>query len=179
MEQLKGQIPDYAREVRLNLTSMLADEALPPQSKHGVLLAAAIATRNLKVIAAVESAATAIMTPAAVEAVKATASVMAMNNVYHRFVHFTSNPEYKMAPTRLWMEVMDGPGIDKVDLELWSLAFSAINGCGACMAAHEKALEEAWLSTSEILAVVRFAAIVQSVATAIEAAGPSTPRAAE
>ncbi|UPJ54393.1 carboxymuconolactone decarboxylase family protein [Bradyrhizobium sp. 200] len=170
IEQLKNQIPDFARDVRINLTSILTDATLPPQSKYGLLLAAAIATRSSKVIAAMESAAAVVMTPAAVAAAKSAASVMAMNNVYYHFVDVASNPEYKTMPARLRMNVIDSPGVDKVDFELWSLAVSAINGCGACIDAHERALQEAWLSSSEIQTAVRFAAIVQSVAVAIEAA---------
>lgn len=78
------------------------------------------------------------MTPA-VEAAKSAASVMAMNNVYYRFVHLASNPKYKTMPARLRMNWLGNPRVDRTDFELWALAVSAINGCGACMDAHEKA----------------------------------------
>ncbi|WP_275190594.1 carboxymuconolactone decarboxylase family protein [Bradyrhizobium sp. CSA112] len=171
IEQLKDQIPDFAKDVRLNLASMMSDETLLPQSKYGLLLATAIAARNPVVIGAMESAAAVVMTPAAVAAAKSAASMMAMNNIYYRFVHLASNPEYKTMPARLRMNVIGKPGVDRTDFELWSLAVSAINGCGACMDAHEKALREAGVSSAAIQTVVRFAAIVQSVAVAIEAAG--------
>lgn len=77
---------------------MMADETLSPQRKYGLLLASAIATRNPIVTAAMETAAGVVMTPAAVEAAKSAASVMAMNNVYYRFVHLASIPEYKTMP---------------------------------------------------------------------------------
>lgn len=35
IEQLKDQIPDFAKDTRLNLASMMADETLSPQSKYG------------------------------------------------------------------------------------------------------------------------------------------------
>ncbi|KRR07924.1 alkyl hydroperoxide reductase [Bradyrhizobium jicamae] len=171
IEQLKDQIPDFAKDVRINLASMVADETFSPQSKYGLLLATAIATRNPAVTAAMESAAAEVLSPAALTAAKSAASVMAMNNVYYRFAHLASNPEYKRMPARLRMNVIANPGVDKADFELWSLAVSAINGCGACMDAHEKALQEAGVGSVAIQAAVRFAAIVQSVAVAIEAAG--------
>ncbi|MCK1513730.1 carboxymuconolactone decarboxylase family protein [Bradyrhizobium sp. 190] len=179
IEQLKDQIPDFAKDVRLNLASMVADETLSPQSKYGLLLATAIATRAPVVIAAMESAAAAVMTPAAVAAAKSAACVMAMNNVYYRFVHLASNPEYKSMPARLRMNVIANPGVDKADFELWSLAVSAINGCGACVDAHEKALQEAGVGSAAIQTAVRLAAIVQSVAVAIEAAGHGVVQAEE
>ncbi|MCA6104628.1 carboxymuconolactone decarboxylase family protein [Bradyrhizobium australafricanum] len=171
IEQLNETIPDFAKDVRLNLASLLADDTLSPQRQYGLLLASAIATRNAALIAAIEAAAAAVMTPAAIAAAKSAASVMAMNNVYYRFVHLASNPEYKTMPPRLRMNVIGNPGVDKSDFELWSLAVSAINGCGACIDAHEKTLRTEGVSSGVIQAAVRFAAIVQSVAVAIEAAG--------
>ncbi|MGL3210779.1 carboxymuconolactone decarboxylase family protein [Bradyrhizobium sp. BR 1433] len=176
IEQLKEQIPDFAKDIRLNLMSMVADETLSPQRQYGLLLASAIATRNPAVIAAMELAAAAVMTPVAIAAARSAASVMAMNNVYYRFVHLATNPEYKMMPARLRMNVISNRGVDKSDFELWSLAVSAINGCGACIDAHEKVLRAAGVSTETIQTAARFAAIVQSVAVAIEAAGhPAAP----
>lgn len=64
--------------------------------------------------------------------------------------------------------------MDRTDFELWALAVSAINGCGACMDAHEKALRQAGVGSDAIQTAVRFAAIVQSVAVAIEAYGGRT-----
>lgn len=84
IDQLKDRIPDFAKDVRLNLASMMADETQPSQSKYGLLLASAIATRNPIVTAAMEVAAGVVMTPAAVEAAKSAASVIAMNNLYYR-----------------------------------------------------------------------------------------------
>lgn len=104
---------------------------------------------------------------------------MAMNNVYYRFVHLASNPEYKTMPARLRMNWLGNPRMDRTDFELWALAVSAINGCGACMDAHEKALRQSGGSSDAIQTAVRFAAIVQSVAVATEAAGRGTPQAAE
>ncbi|MGE5156649.1 MAG: carboxymuconolactone decarboxylase family protein [Gemmatimonas sp.] len=179
IEQLKGQIPDFAKDVRLNLTSMAADETLSPPTKYGLLLATAIATRNSTVIAAMESAAAEVLAPAAIAAAKAAAALMAMNNVYYRFIHLASNPEYRAMPARLRMNAIGNPGVDKADFELWSLAVSAINGCGACMDSHEKVLQDAGVGSAAIQTAVRFAAIVQSVAVAIEAAGQALPQAAE
>jgi lipoyl-dependent peroxiredoxin subunit D len=179
IDALKEQIPDFAKDVRLNLTSMAADETLSPQSKYGLFIAAAVATRNPTVIAAMEAVAAEHLSPAAVAAAKSAASVMAMNNVYYRFVHLASNKEYGAMPARLRMNVIGNPGVDKADFELWSLAVSAINGCGACMDAHEKVLQEAGVTPSAIQTAVRFAAIIQSVAVAIEAGATPVSQAAE
>lgn len=179
IEQLKDNIPDFAKDVRLNLTSMASDEALDPQTKYGLFLACAIATRNPAVISAMEAVAVDKLAPAALAAAKSAASVMAMNNIYYRFVHLASNKEYATMPARLRMNVIANPGVDKADFELWSLAVSAINGCGACIDAHEKVLSEAGVAPASIQTAVRFAAIIQSVAIAIEAGAIELAAAAE
>ncbi|MGC2777037.1 MAG: carboxymuconolactone decarboxylase family protein [Bradyrhizobium sp.] len=179
IEQLKDQIPDFAKDVRLNLSSMASDETLSPQAKYGLFVACAIATRNPTVTAALESVAAAHLSPAALAAAKSAAAVMAMNNVYYRFVHLASNKEYATMPARLRMNVIANPGVDKADFELWSLAVSAINGCGTCIDAHEKVLQDAGVGAAAIQTAVRFAAIIQSVAVAIEAAGVTVALAAE
>jgi alkyl hydroperoxide reductase subunit D len=178
LEALKGRIADFAKDIRLNLSSMLSDETLAPQTKYGLILATAIASRHPDLIAAAEIEATGRLSAAAVAAAKAAAAVMAMNNVYYRFVHLSSNKEYATMPARLRMNVIANPGVDKADFELWSLAVSAVNGCGACIDAHEKALIEAGVSTATIHTAVRFAAIVQAVAVALEASAASQVQAA-
>ncbi|MGJ4888016.1 carboxymuconolactone decarboxylase family protein [Bradyrhizobium sp. HKCCYLS3077] len=179
IEQLKDQIPDFAKDVRLNLSSMASDETLSPQAKYGLFVACAIATRNPTVTAAFEAVAAAQLSPAALTAAKSAAAIMAMNNVYYRFVHLASNKDYATMPARLRMNVIANPGVDKADFELWSLAVSAINGCGTCIDSHEKVLRDAGVATATIQTAVRFAAIIQSVAVAIEAAGVTVALAAE
>jgi alkyl hydroperoxide reductase subunit D len=179
IEALKDRIPDFAKDVRLNLTSMASDETLAPQAKYGLFVACAIATRNPTVATALEAVAAEHLSPAAMAAAKSAASIMAMNNIYYRFVHLASNKDYATMPARLRMNVIANPGVDKVDFELWSLAVSAINGCGTCIDAHEKTLNEAGVAAPAIQTAVRFAAIIQSVAVAIEAAGFTLSMAAE
>jgi alkyl hydroperoxide reductase subunit D len=179
IEALKDRIPDFAKDVKLNLSSMAADETLGAQTKYGLFLAAAIATRNPDLIAAMEAEATSKLTPSAIAAARSAAAIMAMNNVYYRFLHLASNKEYGTMPARLRMNVIANPGVDKTDFELWSLAVSAINGCGTCIDSHEKVLKDAGVSAATIQTTVRFAAIIQSVAVALEAASAAMPVAAE
>ena len=170
IEALKSRVPDFAKDVRLNLSALVNDETLGEQAKWGLLLACAVATRNSDVVAAIDAEAAPHLTPQARDAALAAASVMAMNNVYYRFVHLATNKVYAKLPAKLRMNVIASPGVPKADFELWSLAVSAINGCGMCIDAHEKVLVEAGVTTDAIQTAVRFAAIVQSAAVAIEAA---------
>ncbi|MCB8822572.1 carboxymuconolactone decarboxylase family protein [Microvirga rosea] len=179
IEQLKEMLPAFAKDVRLNLSSLATDESLSPQRKYGLFIACGIATRNATVAQALEAEAKPHLSPQALDAARAAASIMAMNNIYYRFVHLASNKEYGKMPARLRMNVVGNPGVEKADFELWSLAVSAINGCGLCIDSHEKVLRDAGVTSAEIHTAVRFAAVIQSTAVSLEAAQTSSLAAAE
>jgi alkyl hydroperoxide reductase subunit D len=107
------------------------------------------------------------LSPEALAAAKAAAAIMAMNNVYYRFVHLVGG-EYANMPARLRMNVIGKPGVEKVDFELWSLAVSAVNGCGMCMEAHEKVVRQAGLSTEQVQTAVRIGSVVHAVAAVLD-----------
>jgi alkyl hydroperoxide reductase subunit D len=170
IESLKSRLPDFAKDVRLNLSSLVSDETLTPQQKYGLMVACGIASRNPEVRVALVAEATPHLSPEALAAAKSAAAIMGMNNVYYRFTHLVSNAEYRTLPAKLRMNVIGNPGVDKVDFELWSLAVSAINGCGMCMDSHEAVLKKAQVPTEIVQTAVRFAAIIQSAAIGLEAA---------
>lgn len=176
LDTLKQALPEYAKDLKLNLSSLASETLLSEQQKAGTFLASAMATGNAAVISAVADEYTAVLSEQAATAAKAAASIMAMNNVYYRFVHLVSAADYKSLPAKLRMNVIGRPGVDKVDFELWSLAVSAINGCGMCIDAHERVLREAGVSSEAIQAAVRIAAVINAVAAtlAAEAAAAGT-----
>ena len=116
IEALKARIPDFAKDVRLNVSSLVNDDTLAGQTKWGLLLAVAIATRNSEVAQAFDAEASAHLEPQARDAARAAASIMAMNNVYYRFVHLASNKEYGTMPAKLRMTVIGNPGVPKTRL---------------------------------------------------------------
>lgn len=168
IETLKNALPDYAKDIKLNLSSILADQTLSPTRLWGALLASALATRQREVIVAVESEAAKHLAPEAIQTAKTAAALMAMNNVYYRFTHLVSAKDYAALPARLRMNAMANPGVPRAEFELWSLAVSAINGCGRCMDAHEAELRKAGISPQEVQTAVRAAAIIQSVAAVLD-----------
>ena len=103
-----------------------------------------------------------------VEDAKAAAAVMAMNNVYYRFLHLVEDGEYQTLPARLRMNVIGNPGIDRNDFELLSLAVSAVNGCGLCITAHERKLREHGTSREAVQSAVRIASVIHGVAGVLE-----------
>jgi len=165
---LKDRLPDYARDLKLNLSSLAAEQLLSPQQKAGSFVAAALAANHAPTTEAVVGIFGRELSPEALNAAKTAAALMAMNNIYYRFVHLVHAADYKTLPAKLRMTAMAKPGVDKVDFELWSLVVSAINGCGMCLEAHEKVCRE-HLSPEQIQAAVRIAATVHAVARTLAA----------
>ncbi|WP_454884659.1 carboxymuconolactone decarboxylase family protein [Sphingomonas oryzagri] len=158
-------LPDYAKDLRLNVGSLVGDQTLGDQRKYGLLLACAHGTGYKPIVEAAEAEVEGKLSPEAANAARAAAAVMAMNNVYYRFVHLASNPEYGTLPAKLRMNVIGNPGIEKDDFELFSLAVSAMNGCGMCIDSHEKVLKGHGVSTDVIQTAARIGAVIKAVAT--------------
>jgi len=165
LKQFAETLPDYGKDLRLNVGSLLNDQGLTDQRKYGLLLACAHGTGYKPLVAAVEAEIEGKLSEAAANAARAAAAVMAMNNVYYRFVHLASNPEYATMPARLRMNVIGAPGIEKDDFELFSVAVSAMNGCGMCIDSHERVLQQHGVKAETIQAAVRIAAVLKAVAT--------------
>jgi alkyl hydroperoxide reductase subunit D len=175
LEELRDSLPEYARDLRLNLASVLSPSGAPgltQQQIWGVALAAAIASRHAPFAHAIEALSAAHLGAAERQAARAAAAIMGMNNVYYRFLHLVEDPDYRSLPPRLRMSVIGAPGIDKRDFELLSLAVSAINGCGACIAAHERQLRAQGMDREAVQSAVRIAATIHAVAGVLEHAGP-------
>lgn len=169
IDALRDQIPDYAKDIRLNLGTLSSETSLTDQQKWGTFLASALATGNAIVIQAIDAEAADKISDEAKTAAKAAAAIMAMNNVYYRATHLMSTEDYANMPAKLRMNIIGNPGVDKVDFELWSLAVSAINGCGMCLDSHEKVVRKAGLKQDQVQTALRIAAAVNAAAAVLTA----------
>ena len=178
IETLKALLPEYAKDLKLNLSTLAAEPSLSEQQRAGTFIACALASRNKTTTNAIFTEFAPKLSAEALTAVRAAAAIMGMNNIYYRFTHLASAPDYRTLPAKLRMNVIGKPGVDKVDFELWCLAVSAINGCGMCIDSHEKILRAGGLTTEQIQASVRIASVVHAVAATIdgEEAEPSLPQ---
>jgi alkyl hydroperoxide reductase subunit D len=177
LDALRARMPDAARDIRLNLSSVMKGGALSDAQRWGVAVASAIATRSGPLREAVLSDAARAASPAVVEDARAAAAIMAMNNVYYRFRHMAGNPAYGEKPAGLRMNRLAQPATSRADFELFALAVSAINGCEACIRAHDKAVLEGGLTPDHVNDAVRIAATMQAAAVALEmeVPGPASP----
>lgn len=180
LDTLRDALPDYARDLKLNLGSVLSATGAPGLNEKQiwmVALASAIAARNPAFARDIELLAGSFLGAAEITAARAAAAIMGMNNIYYRFVHLVDDAEYQQMPARLRMSVIGSPGVGKADFELMSMAVSAINGCGACVASHEQQLRSHGLGREAVQSAVRIAAVVHAVAGVLELASGSIPAA--
>ena len=179
-DALIDAIPAYAKDLKLNFSTVVRQQNdLNQQQAWGAVVASAIASRNEKLIEAAMEEAPKHLSPEALEAAKAAAAIMGMNNVYYRFLHMTSNEKYRTMRAGLRMNVIRTHGIDPMDFELWSTAVSAINGCGVCVDSHEKTLREKGASEEKVLAAIRIASVMHGIAVVLDAERVIAPEAVE
>jgi alkyl hydroperoxide reductase subunit D len=165
LKQFAETLPDYAKDIRLNLGSILSDQLLGEERKNALLLACAHGSGYKPLVEAAEAEVAGKVPESTANAARGAAAVMAMNNVYYRFVHLVANPEYGTMPARLRMNFIASHGIAKEEFELMSLAVSAMNGCGMCIDSHERVLLEHGVKSDAIQSAVRIAAVMKALAT--------------
>jgi lipoyl-dependent peroxiredoxin subunit D len=166
LEELKLSIPDYAKDVKINLQTVLSveNQTLSQKQIFGATLTSAYVTKDLSLVKVLQNESQNILSEAEQKAAKIAATLMAMNNIYYRFTHISHDKEYSQMPAGLRMQGIATHGIDKVDFEIFSLAASIINGCGMCIDAHANQLLKHGLSKTQIQMVAKIASVTNSVA---------------
>src|ERR1700754_5301689 len=169
IENLKEALPEYAKDLKLNLGSIARTTVLNDEQLWGTLLASAAATRNTQVLAEIGAEAADNLSAEAYQAALGAASIMGMNNVFYRGRGFLEGKYDDLRPGFL-MNIIANPGVDKANFELWSFAVSSINGCSHCVVAHERTLRETGVSRELIHEALKVAAIITGVAQAVTTA---------
>ena len=172
LAELRESIAEPARDIKLNLQSVLQPGSLTPAQRWGVAIASAVATRNTRLRDAILAEARLEIGPDMIDIViddaLAAAALMAMNNVYYRFRHLVGKASYNQLPARLRMQRIAKPATNKADFELFCLAVSAINGCEACIRSHEAVVLQGGLSEEQVHDAIRIAAVLNAAGVAIE-----------
>lgn len=171
LETLKDLVKDYGRDIRINLETVLSADGAPGLNDtqiFGTFLASAYATKSEKLKELAEEIVKDKIGVEEIEGIKAAGAIMGMNNIYYRYLHLLEgNDELKKLPARLRMTVIGKPGIEKVNFELYSLAVSAITGCGMCINAHVHEVRKGGIEDLGIQSAVRIAAVVNATAQAL------------
>lgn len=183
LDQLKSQLPPYAKDLRLNLESVLGEGGAPGLTQKQIAiiaLASAIASRHAPLTEAIVQFASQHADEKELDGARTAAALMGMTNVYYRFLHLVENDEYGTLRAGLRMNAMANPGCDKIDFDLAAVAVSAINGCGSCVASHERTLRKHDVSAQAVQSAARIAAVIHAVAVVLQQqAAAATASAAE
>lgn len=166
LEAIKARIPDYAKDVRLNLDSVLQRSSLAPADALGAALAAAYAARSNVLVDALRGCGLLDETDA--QAALSAAALMAMNNVWYPYVEMSGDADLAQQRAELRMSVYaTHGGVSKQRFELYALAASVIGKCRHCVESHYRLLKEAGMSVTQLRDVGRIAAVVNAAAHAL------------
>ncbi len=159
----KEKLPEFAKDARVNLGKVVdlsQTDGLSEEQIIGSALAVAYHLNDQLLIADLSDL---CQDEKIKEAAKIAASLMAMTNIYYRFVHLSDNAELAQVPAGLRMQGMMNSGVDKLTFEIMSLAVSILNGCGACISAHTAQLVEHGFSAQSLARIGRISAVLHMV----------------
>ena len=163
LDELRARLPEAARDIKINLQTVLKPGTLSLEQVLGVALACAHTTRCALLIRALESV------EGVGEAIKADAHaaavLMAMNNVYYRSRHLLGGVIAEKSP-RLRMQRM-ASAANRGDFELCCFAVSALAGCPTCLLAHEASCLRHGLSDEHVHEALRIASVINAAAVAL------------
>jgi alkyl hydroperoxide reductase subunit D len=166
LDAIKARMPEYAKDIRLNLDAVIARSSLAPEDALGVALAAAFAAKSAPLVEAFKSAAPS----AEAQAALAAAALMGMNNAWYPYVEMTGDAELKTMRPELRMNAYaTHGGVDKKKFEAYALAASIVGKCHFCVGSHYANLREEGLTTQQLRDIGRIAAVVNATAQVLVA----------
>lgn len=165
VDQLKEGLPDYAKDTKLNLDSVVKRNTLDPVETFGLVLAATFATGNAKLWTWIHSQGenTEEWTKEKNAALTA-ASLMAMNNTWYPYVEMADDPNLKGLPAQLRMNaIASHGGTTKARFEAYSLAASIVGKCHFCVKAHYETLKQEGYTVEQLRDIGRIASVMNAV----------------
>jgi alkyl hydroperoxide reductase subunit D len=162
VDQIKEALPEYAKDTRLNIDSVVNRSTLDPVEANGCALAAAMATGNGKLVTFIQSG---LEDATERDAALTAASLMAMNNVWYPYVEMAEDERLAGLPPQLRMNAISSHGgTTKARFESYSLAASIVGKCHFCVKAHYETLKKEGYSVEQLRDIGRIASVITSVA---------------
>jgi alkyl hydroperoxide reductase subunit D len=166
LASIKELIPDYAKDIRLNIDGVIARSSLAPEDALGVALAAAFAAKSPKLVAVLR----ANTPPAEANAALTAAALMGMNNAWYPFIEMAGDEDLKGLRAELRMNAYaSSGGVEKKKFEAYALAASIIGKCHFCVRSHYDLLRKEGMTTQQLRDVGRIAAVINAAAQVIAA----------
>jgi alkyl hydroperoxide reductase subunit D len=166
LKTITDRIPDHAKDVRLNIGSVLSRSSLEPEAALGVALAAAYAAKCKPIVDAIRSSGQ--MSEAELNGAVSAAALMGMNNVWYPYVEMAEDDDLKTQRAELRMTAYaTHGGIDRQRFELYSLAASIVGKCHFCVRSHYQLLKESGMSALQLRDAGRIAAVIAAAAVVL------------
>jgi alkyl hydroperoxide reductase subunit D len=168
LSSIKELIPDYAKDIRLNIDGTIARSSLEGSDAVGVALAAAFAAKSRKLVDIIS--ASGALSEAEQNAALTASALMAMNNVWYPYVEMSEDADLKSQPAQLRMNAYaNNGGVDKRRFEMYALSASIIGKCQFCIKSHFDLLRKEGMSSQQLRDIGRIAAVVNAAAQVIAA----------
>ncbi len=166
LNDIKARIPDYAKDVRLNLDATIARSSLEPADALGAALAAAYAAKCGPIVNAIRGSGA--LAEADATAALTAAALMGMNNVWYPYVEMAGDEDLKTQRAELRMNAYaTHGGVDKRRFELFALAASIVGKCHFCVGSHYRLLKDIGMTVTQLRDVGRIAAAVAAAANVL------------
>jgi alkyl hydroperoxide reductase subunit D len=165
---IKALIPDYAKDIRLNLDSTLARSSLKSVEALGIALAAAFAAKSTAIVQIIKQSAS--LPEQEQQGALTAAALMGMNNVWYPYVEMSGNADIQGQPAGLRMNAYaTHGGVEKRHFEMYALAASIIGRCHFCIKAHFETLQKEGVSTAQLRDIGRLVATINAATQVIAA----------
>lgn len=162
VEQIKEGLPEYAKDTKLNLDSVINRSTLDSIEANACALAAAMATGNGKLVSFIQAN---ITDATERDAALTASSLMGMNNVWYPYVEMADDANLKGLPAQLRMNAISTHGgTTKERFEAYSLAASIVGKCHFCVKSHYDNLKRMGYTVEQLRDIGRIAAVITSVA---------------
>ncbi|WP_175856329.1 carboxymuconolactone decarboxylase family protein [Burkholderia anthina] len=171
INSIKARIPDYAKDIRLNLDGTISRSSLEGTDAVGVALAAAVAAKSTVLVKTIREAG--VLSPEETNAVLTAAALMGMNNTWYPYVEMADDADLKTQRAELRMGAYASHGgVDKRRFEMYALAASIVGKCHFCVKSHYALLkDEQGMTTTQLRDVGRIASVINAAAQVIAAEG--------
>lgn len=163
VDQVKDSVPEYAKDIRLNLDAVMNRSGLDEIDAHACAFAAAVTSGNTGLAEAIEFNSILKGTPE-LEACKTATALMGMNNTYYPFVEMTADSSLKGLPAGLRMTAYaNHGGVSKQKFEMYALAASIVGRCHFCVKSHYDILKGEGMTVQQLQSVGKIAAVINSL----------------
>lgn len=161
VDQLKETIPEYAKDTKLNIDSVIKRSSLPIEEAEAIALASAFATGNTKMWTWIHSV---LADRKEADAALTAASLMAMNNTWYPYVEMADDVNLTGLPAQLRMNAISTHGgTTKGRFEAYSLSASIVGKCHFCVKAHYETLKKEGYTVEQLRDIGRIASVINAV----------------